>query len=105
MGKIIEQLYQPMTITGKFINPNYFQDNGDGTYSLTPLMIRNIARDAEDYFKQRIFLLDKEKLYHSENVQEVKDVWTEKETYKKLEVKYAEEMKEFSKRWKEYKGI
>lgn len=104
MGKIIEQLYQPMTITGKFINPNYFQDNGDGTYSLTPLMIRNIARDAEDYFKQRIFLLDEEKLYHSENVQEVKDVWTEKETYKKLDVKYAEEMKEFSKRWKEYKA-
>lgn len=103
MGKIIEQLYQPMTITGKFINPNYFQDNGNGTYSLTPLMIRNIARDAEDYFKQRIFLLDEEKIYHTENVQEVKDVWTESENHRKIAAKYREELDEFAKRWKDYK--
>lgn len=103
MGKIIEQLYQPMTLTGKFISPNYFKDNEDGTYSLTPLMIRNIARDAEDYFKQRIFLLDEDKVYHSESVQEVKDIWTENETYKKLDAKYSDELAEFSKRWKEYK--
>lgn len=103
MGKIIEQLYQPMTLTGKFISPSYFKDNGDGTYSLTPLMIRNIARDAEDYFKQRIFLLDEDKVYHSESVQEVNDVWTENETYKKLDAKYADELLEFSKRWREYK--
>lgn len=103
MGKIIEQLYQPMTINGKFINPNYFQDNGNSTYLLTPLMILNIARDAEDYFKQRIFMLDKNDEYHTESIQEVKDIWTKNENHKLLLTSYSTELKEFEKRWKEYK--
>ena len=103
MGKIIDAMYQPMTVTGKYIDPRYFKHNDDGTYTLTPLMIYNIARDAEEYFRQRIYAIDENKLYHSESVREVKYVWTEKEQHEKWRIKYGSKLKLANERWKAYR--
>lgn len=103
MGKIIDALYRPMTVTRNNIDPRYFKDNGDGNYKLTQLMIYNIARDAAEYFKQRIFDIDTDCQYHSASVREVKDTFTEKALRDQWRLKYGEQLKEAKKRWYEYR--
>lgn len=104
MGKVIDSLYQPMKIEGENIDPRYFKDNGDGTYSLTPLMIHNIARDSAGYFKQRIFDIDDANQYHTASVRQVKDTWAEKMHNDQWKLKYGEKIKEATKRWYAYRN-
>lgn len=106
MGTITESLYAPIAIKNtrnKNIDPRYFKDNEDGTFTPTPLFIYNIARDAEAYFKQRIFDLDEDNQYHTESLREVKDKWAEKQHNAQWKLKYGELTKEANKRWYAYR--
>jgi len=104
MHTVIDSLYQPMKIEGKNIDPKYFKLNEDGTYSLTPLMIYSIARDAVDYFKQCIYDLDLNKDYHITYVKQVKDTWSEKMHDEQWKLKYGDKIKEAAIRWQQYKN-
>lgn len=103
MGIVIDSFYQPMKISGVNIDPRYFKDNGDGTYSLTPLMIYSLARDAVDYFKQRIFDIDDGKQYHTASVRQVKDTWSEKLHSDQWKLQYGDKIKEAARRWHAYR--
>jgi len=103
MGNVIDSLYQPMKIEGANIDPRYFKDNGDGTYSLTPLMIYSIGRDAADYYKKRIFDIDDANQYHTASVRQVKDTWAEKMHNDQWKLKYGDKIKEATKRWYAYR--
>lgn len=105
MGTVIDSLYSPIVLNdAKNIDTRYFRDNGDGTFTPTPLLIYNIARDAESYFKQRIFELDDSKSFHTESLREVKDTWAEKTHNDQWNFKYGELIKEATKRWHEYRN-
>lgn len=99
----ISDLYAPVKITGKNIDPKYFTDNGDGTYSFTPLFIRNVARDIVKYTKNRIFELDTNLEYHYRSYQMVKDVWAETIHDEEYLAKYRTQLKEAYKQWNEYR--
>ena len=104
MGKVIDSLYQPMKIVGSNIDPRYFKDNEDGTFSLTPLMIYSTARDAAEYFKKRIFDIDNANQYHTASVRQVKDTWAEKMHNDQWKLKYGDKVKEATKRWYAYRN-
>ena len=114
----IADLYKPQTLpVGANIDARYWTDNGDGTYTPTPLLIYNIARDATEYFKKKIVAMDKEepatvcygerpiKLgeyhYRDCNVTIVDD-YENRMLSREYEIKYAEQTKEVNRRWKEY---
>ena len=103
MGKNIEALSAPMKIGGN-IDTRYFTDNGDGTYSATPAFIHNVLRDAMAYYKEQIFQLDTECMYHTEKLAEFKDTWKEKINNEQRELKYGPQLKELEARkrkWRE----
>ena len=114
----IADLYKPQTLpAGANIDARYWTDNGDGTYTPTPLLVYNIARDATEYFKKKIVAMDKEepatvcygerpiKLgeyhYRDCNVTIVDD-YENRMLSREYEIKYAEQTKEVNRRWKEY---
>lgn len=114
----ISDLYKPQTFPkGANIDPRYWTDNGDGTYSATPILIYSIARDATEYFKKQIVKLDKEveaqvqyggrkiKLgnYHFRDV-DVKtvDKYENQMISREYEIKYANELKEVNAKWRAY---
>lgn len=105
MGKVIDSLYMPMALknAGDNIDPRYFKDNEDGTYTLTPLMIYSIARDAAAYFKQRIFDIDDANQYHTSSVRQVKDTWSQKAHDDQWKLKYGDKIKEATIRWYKYR--
>lgn len=100
----IEELYLPMNVTGENIDPRYFKPNDDGTYNATPLLIHNIARDATNYYKKRIFEIDEQMLYHTASVRELKDTWTEKKLTDEYNTKYADQLKVVDAKWKTYRA-
>ena len=100
----VENLYRPMSITGENIDARYFKDNGDGTYTPTPLFIYNVARDVHKFAKDKIFDLDESNQFHTAKVREVKDTWAQKMHDDQWKVKYGELTKEANKRWKAYRA-
>lgn len=104
MGKVLETLKdKKLTLTGNIDN-RYFQDNGDGTYSPTTTLIYNILRDAQNYYKDKIFQLDSACNYHSEEYDVMlKDTWTEKITKEERERKYGPQLKELEKRKRDWR--
>ena len=119
MGQAIDLLYQPIRLSGKNIDPRYFKDNGDGTYSLTPLLIRNIARDCADYCKTRVVgneyieSIDPTRKYSTINtktneiegflIDDPEDLKKKKKYDEEFKVNYGEQLKEASKRWYTYR--
>lgn len=99
----VEKLYAPMSITGKNIDPRYFKENEDGTYTPTPLFIYNVARDVSKFAKARIFELDTDMKFHTASVRQVKDTWAENLHRDEWVAKYGDLIKEASKRWHEYR--
>ena len=114
----ISNLYKPQTLpAGSNIDPNYWTDNGDGTYTATPLLIYNIARDAVEYFKNQIVRMDKEEVavtqygnrtiklgdYHFRDTNvTITDTYENDMLSREYELKYADQIKEVNRRWKEY---
>ena len=95
---IFDDLKKPIKVDGENIDPRYFEDNGDGTYTLTQTMIYNIVRDAMNFYKEQVFSLDSECLYHTEKLAEFKDTWQEKLNNDQRELKYGPQLKELEKR-------
>ena len=103
MSKVIESLKNPIKVMGENIDPRYFKNNGDGTYSLTPAFIHNVIRDAMNFYKERIFQLDTDCEYHTEKLAEFKDTWTEKLNKDQRELKYGPQLKELEKRKRDWR--
>lgn len=99
----IDNLYRPISMVGENIDSRYFTDNGDGTYNCTPLFIRNMARDAAEFFKKRIFALDENHQFSSSSIRVVKDTWAEKLHKDAFEEKYGEKIAEATKKWYKYR--
>ena len=114
----ITDLYKPMTLPKDAnVDPRYWSDNGDGTYTPTALLIYTIARDATEYFKDKIATLDPEEdavtewgnkpiklgSYHfrDTNVQIV-DTYENDMIKREYGLKYKKELDELDKKWKEY---
>lgn len=96
-------LYKPMKLSGDNIDQRYFKDNGDGTYNATPLLIYNVARDAEKYFKRLIFQLDSDHQFqNASSIRQVKNKAEEHEHSVQFRAQYGDLLKEEGKRWKEY---
>ena len=100
---IFDDLKKPIKVDGENIDPRYFEDNGDGTYTLTQTMIYNIVRDAMNFYKEQVFSLDSECLYHTEKLAEFKDTWQEKLNNDQRELKYGPQLKELEKRKRDWR--
>lgn len=101
---IMEVLQKPITISGSNIDERYFKDNGDGTYTATPLLIHNVARDADKYFHDKAIELDDDGAYHTVKSVEVEDKWTNTIENAKREQQYKDQLAEIDKRsraWRE----
>ena len=114
----ISDLYAPQIIPeGANTDPRYWTDNGDGTYTATPLLIYNIARDAVEYFKKQIVKMDKEDIavtqygnktiklgaYHYRDCNvTIVDTYENDMLSREYEIKYGEQLKEVDRKWKEY---
>ena len=104
MGNVLENLSSAtMSLTGENIDPRYFKDNGDGTYTPTPALIHNIIRDSMNFYKEQIFSQDTECMYHTEKLSEFKDTWKEKQINDKREQQYGEQLKELEKRKRDWR--
>lgn len=102
---ILETLKKPISLknASENINPRYFQDNGDGTYTLTQTFIYNVMRDALAFYKEQVFKLDTECLYHTEKEAEFKDTWTEKLNNDQRQLKYGPQLAELEKRKRQWR--
>ena len=115
----IQDLFKPMTLPqGANIDSRYWTDNGDGTYTPTPLMVHNIARDAVEYFKDRLVELDTDEQevytqygnklvkvgnYHYRDTDVyIVDDHENKVLSREYELKYGDALKEVDKKWKDY---
>lgn len=114
----VADLFKPMTLPkGANIDPRYWTDNGDGTYTPTALLVYNISRDAVEYFKKNIVKLDKEEVattqygkktikvgdYHYRDCNvTIVDTYINDMLSREHEIKYGEQLKEINKKWKEY---
>lgn len=85
------------------IDSRYFKQNDNGTYSPTQTLVYNIMRDAAEYYKDQIFDLDTDCLYHTEKLAEMKDTWQEKLNNDERERKYGPQLKELEKRKKAWR--
>ena len=96
-------LEQPMKLNGSNIDPRYFIDNEDGTYSATPLLKYKVGSNAQKYFKKMIEKLDTDNKYFK-YVQKGPAEKEVKDNYQinKLREKYAKEFELIDKRFKEY---
>ena len=104
MSTIEKLLYSPITfVNPKHVDDRYFKDNGDGTYTPTPLLVYNAFRDAEKFAYKKIMKLDTECQFHSESLREVKDTWAEKLHKDEWRAKYGAKTKEAQKLWEQYR--
>jgi hypothetical protein len=101
---MIKFLQKPFKLLGENVDERYFINNEDGTYSATPLLIYNIVRDAQKYFKAKLFELDTDLQFHSESIREVKDTWTEKLMRDEWRDKYGEKVAQVNKQWYKYRA-
>lgn len=115
--KIVD-LYKPMKLPkGANIDSRYWTDNGDGTYTATALLIYTIARDATEYFKNKIAKLDAEEdavtewgnkpiklgSYHFRDTNvKIVDEYENNMIDREYELKYGDQLKELDAKWKEY---
>lgn len=102
---IVEKLlYSPLELGDvKNIDERYFKSNDDGTYTPTPLFVYNVARDAEEYFKEKLFKLDENLEFHSESLREVKDTWEEHAHGELWKAKYRDAIALADKEWYKYR--
>lgn len=99
----LDYLHKPFTLSGADnIDPRYFTDNGDGTYTATPLFIHNVARDAVEYFKSVIKRLDSDGTYYSEINKVRQDPWAKAQHKSEWEKKYEKQIEQSAKLYKEY---
>ena len=114
----ISDLYEPRVIPeGSNTDPRYWIDNGDGTYTATPLLIYNIARDAVEYFKKQIVKMDPESVavtqygnktiklgqYHYRDCNvTIVDTYENDMLDREYGIKYKTQLEEVDRKWKAY---
>ena len=101
--EFMDILSKPIKITGINIDPRYFKDNGDGTYSATSILVYNTARDAMNFFKDKICKLDTECAYHKEETIVSEDDWEQKLLEGRHKIKYANQIAELERRKREWR--
>ena len=108
---MFDELYKPMKITGENIDPRYFRDNGDGTYSATPLFIYSVGQDIIKFTKRKIYAMD-DGTYTFTKVAPTnketgevgrKDPWAESAHKAEWHYKWGEKEKELNTKWYEYR--
>ena len=114
MGQSTNLLYQPMKLSGTNFSTRYFKENEDGTYLLTPLLIRNIARDCADYCKSRVInTLDLDHKYSTVSVKtdevegflidDPESLKVKKKMDEAFKTTYKVQLAEYHKKWHEYR--
>ena len=91
-------IYKHVQLTGN-VDERYFIQTDDG-YKYSPVLLRIIADDAVNWFKERIIALDTDRIYSTEKTTLVED----EEATKEAMAPYKNKYEKFNQKWEEYKN-
>lgn len=88
---------------GANIDPRYFVDNGDGSYSVTDLFVYTVAMSVRDKAKDYIFKADTARQYTTESKEKTRpDAWEVKQHELAYKAENAKAIEQKMAEWKKY---